>query len=159
MARRSPDGETRLDYVATLANPAAPTAAALNGGIPLTGFLVEWEFPETGSTIDTSDMGSSFNKQDAGTFGGDSARIVAYRDDVPADDDAWTALPRLTRGFFVERLFGGTDTAYASGQIVSVYEGVVAARSQPSRTRNTPLQFTATIALTAEVRHDVTVAV
>jgi hypothetical protein len=154
MARRSPDGETRLDFVATIANPNAPSAAALNAGVPITPHAVDWDFPETGSTVDTADMASSFNKQDAGTFGGDSGTINIYRDSTLANDDGWQSLTRLTRGFFVERLFGGTDTTYATGNKVSVYQGVVTARSMQGRTRNTPLQATLTVALTAEPIHD-----
>ena len=157
MARRSPDGESRLDFVLTLADPAQPTVTELGTAVPLTPFLLEWNFPETGNTIETSDMSSSFNKQDAGTYGGDAGTLTAYKDDIPADDDAWTALPRLTRGFFVERLFGGGDVAYAADDVVSVYPGVVTARSSQPRQRNTPLQFTVNVAITGEPLHDVDV--
>ena len=158
MARRSPDGESRLVFAATVANASAPTVAELAAAIDLTPFLLEWNFPESGNTIDTSDMSSSFNKQDIGTYGGDTATLTAHRDDVTADDDAWAALPRETRGFFVERLFGGADTAFAAGQKVSVYRGAVISRAMQPRTRNTTLQFVANIAVTAEPAHGVTVA-
>jgi hypothetical protein len=166
MARRSPDGESRLVFAATLANPAAPTVAELNAAVDLTPFLLEWNFPESGNTVDTSDMASSFNKTDAGTYGGDAGTLTGYKDDVAGDDLAWTALPRLTRGFFVERLFGGADAAFQAGATgppavpadrVSIYPGVVTARSPQPKTRNTPIQFEAMIAITGEPKHDVTV--
>lgn len=157
MARRSPDGESRLDYVATIADPEAPTAAELNAGVPLTGHLLEWNLPESGNTIDTADMGSSFNKQDLGTFGGDAGTLTAYRDDETANDDAWSTLPRLTRGYLVERLFGGSDTTYAAADVVTVYQGAVSARSLQGRTRNTALQFQVIWAMTGEPLHDIAV--
>jgi hypothetical protein len=157
MARRSPDGESVLYFVTTIADTSAPTVTELNAGTDLTPFLMEWSFPESGSTIDTSDMASSFNKTDAGTYGGDSGSLTAYRDDVAADDDAWTALPRLTRGFFVERLFGGADEVFATADVVSIYGGVVTARSPQPKTRNTPIQFQAMVALTDEPLHGVAV--
>lgn len=157
MSRRSPDGESRLSYVAAIADPSAPTAAELNAGVPLQDFLLEWDFPESGNTIDTSDMGSSFNKTDAGTYGGDAATMTGYRDDESAEDDLWSSQPRLTRGYWVERLFGGSDVAFAAADVVSVYGGAVTARTLQGRTRNTAIQMQATVALTAEPLHDVAV--
>lgn len=163
MARRSPDGESRLDFYpdGTIVDLAAPSAATLNGAaaVPITPFALEYDFPESGQTIDTADLSSSFNKQDAGTYGGDSATLTAHRDSVSADDDAWTGLPRGTRGVFVERLFGGDEADYAAADEVSLYQGVVISRAMQSRQRNTTLRFAVNIAVTEEPKHNVAVVV
>jgi hypothetical protein len=157
MARRSPDGESRLSFVAAIADPEAPTAAELNAGIPLQDHLLEWNFPETDNDMDVSDMGSSFNKNDLGTYGGDSGTLTAYRDDDPDNDLAWATLKRGTRGFMVERLFGGSDVDFADGDVVSVFPGVCGTPAPQPRTRNTPLQIVAGWKMTGEPRHDVVV--
>lgn len=162
MARRSPDGESRLVFVPAdgIADTATPTATELNAVtvIDITPFAIEWDFPESGQTVDTADMSSSFNKQDIGTYGGDSGSVTIFRESVDADDDAFDALPRGTRGYFVERMFGGADEAFAAADKVSIFPGAVQARpAASSRQRNASLRTTVQWAMTAEPTHKVAV--
>lgn len=161
MARHTPDGDSRLVFVPAggLADPAAAAATELNAGtvIDITPSAIDWTFPESGSTADSADMSSAFNKQDIGTYGGDTGTINCYYDDTA--NTVWAALPRGTRGFFVERESGGASAAFAAADVVKIYGAGVTARSPQQRTRNTMLMFTVTAALTAEPVHDVVVAV
>lgn len=161
MARRAPDGESTLVFApdGTFADPEAPTAVELNDAavILLSPSIIDYDFPESGQTVDTADIGSSFNKTDVGTFGGDTATINFHRDSVEANDVAWASLPRLTRGFFCERLFGGQGVTFAADDIVDVYPGAVSARSMQQRQRNTSIRGMVSIAMTDDPVHDVTI--
>jgi hypothetical protein len=120
---------------------------------------LDWDFSESGQTTDVSDMASSFNKQDLGTYGGDAGSLTIYRhtEGSATSSAAWTALPRATRGHFVERLIGGPSATFAAAQTVSVYPGAVVSRGVQSRTRNTPITVQVSIAITGEPLHDIAV--
>lgn len=161
MARRSPDGESRLWFIAEadLTDPTEPAASEITSdGVDLTPYLREWDFPESGNTIDIADASSSFNKTAPGTFGGDTGTLTCYRGSEPGDDDAaWETLTRGTRGYFVERLFGGSDAPATAGDIVSVYEGTVISSALQRRARNEALTFVVSVSIEEEPLHNVEV--
>lgn len=117
------DGKTRVSWVPTIANNAAPTAAELNAGTTLTSVItpdgvVGFE-PET-AAVDNSSLASTFDTKTIGraSFGGTMLRLKK-QDGTDTARNLFTT--RGTTGYIVIRRWVDFDTAWASGQRVSVY--------------------------------------
>lgn len=158
MSRQGFTGNGRLWFVASIANPAAPTVAELTAGIDLTPFLVRDTLatPASASTLDASDASSRQNKTAPGNYGGDPVTATFHRESVTADDDAWSTLVPDTDGNLVVRRFGGSALAPAAGHKVEVYPGSVNTRVMASgdQTQRFDLNWTTD----GEVEQDATVA-
>lgn len=162
MAKTILDGIAQLHYVATIADPSAPTITEIEAGDDLSGFLRpggDWN-PLEGSTTDASDISSAFNKTARGTYGGQPFTAMFSNDDDPADDTAYNTLPRGTTGFFVVSFYGGSgaDGALAATDVVSVYAIDVYTRKRSAYTRNEIAVFQIDAAVTDEPNEDVTIA-
>ncbi|HXH57724.1 hypothetical protein [Iamia sp.] len=160
MARRGSTEVIRVWYVATLATPSAPSAAAVTAGVDLTPFLTRdgLTTPNSGSTLDVSDASSRQNKTAAGTFGGDPIELKLNRDDTPANDTAWVTLPRGTAGYIVVRRFGGSAVAATAAQKVEVWPVEVISRENAPIAENAKQMFTARCAIPGAVFDDATLA-
>lgn len=116
------DGRTRVSYVPTIANIAAPTTAELNAGLLLQSLLTPSGLsgfqPET-AKVDTSSLASVFNTARNGRTSFDSPMLELKKQDV--SDTAYTTLIRGTNGYIVVRSSITESTAYASTQAVRVY--------------------------------------
>lgn len=158
MARRGSTEVIRVAYVATIADTSAPTVAELTAGVNLTPFMLRngLSTPQTGSTVDTSDAASRQNTQAAGTYGGDNWSYRGYRDD--GTDTAWDTLEPGTEGFLVIRRFGGSDAAFAAADKVEVAPIEVVSRSMNDTADNESQNFTASLAVTGQVKTDAVVA-
>ena len=149
MARYIGAGNTEVFYVATLTTPSAPTAAQINAGTDLTGFLTDGgaSTPLDGSTVDIADMSSRFNKTQAGTFGGQTLTAEFFRD--TSADTAYTTLPRDTVGYLVFSREGfATAGTAASGDKVDVWPITVISRNMADIARNEAAKFVAECAVT-----------
>lgn len=153
MARRGYTEEIRVAFVATIASPAAPTVAELTAGVNLTPFLRRngLSRPQTGNTIDASDLASRQNKQAAGTYGGDSWTVRAYRDDTA--DTAWDTLEPGTDGYLVVRNFGGSGEAFAAADEIEVAPITVVSRSAADTADNEMQSFEAALAITGDIEY------
>lgn len=157
MARFIPDGVLKVRYVPTIVNKSAPSMAEINAGTDLTPFLRGLSTPLEGSTVDVSDASSKYNKTAAGTYGGQTVNGEFYRDDVAANDTAYSLLPRGTKGNFVIARRGGSGTggAIATGDKVDVWPIEVITRNPADYTRNEPTGFTVSCAVPGEPAEDV----
>lgn len=160
MARRGSTEVIRVWYLATLASPSAPSAAAVTAGVDITPFLTRdgLSTPNSGSTLDVSDASSRQNKTAAGTYGGDPIELKMNRDDTPADDDGWTTFPRGTEGYIVVRRFGGSAVAAAAAQKVEVWPIQVISRENAPIAENEKQMFTVRCAVPSAVFDDATLA-
>lgn len=148
MTRVIADGEVRITYVTSgVTSKTAPTTGELNGGTDITGFLQSLDTPLDGESVDSSDLSSAFNKTVAGTFGGGATGIF-HRDDTT--DTAWTTFPRNETGDIIIRRFGGSTTAWASGDSVETWPVRVITRSPATMDRNNVQTFTVNFATTDE---------
>ena len=148
MARRIYDGEIKVQWVPGLtgiANPLFPTLAEVNAGTDITGFLQSIDTPLEGEAVPSMDLSSAFRKTVAGPFGGDITSVM-YREDEVVDDDAFPLFPRNTTGWFVIRRFGGSDVAFANGNIVETWSVRVITRSPLAAESGTVQGFTANFA-------------
>jgi hypothetical protein len=116
------DGKTRVSWVPTIANIAAPTTTELNAGMLLQTLLTADGLggfqPET-AKVDTSSLASTFNTARNGRTSFDSPTLTLKKQD--SADTAYTTLIRGATGYIVIRSSIAEATAYASAQALRVY--------------------------------------
>lgn len=158
MPRLIHDGEVRVTFAPTIADPNAPTVAEVEtGATVMTPFIQTLDTPLDGDTVDASDLSSAYNVTAPGTFGGNPVTGTFHKDSVPANDTAYTTLPRLTTGFFVIRRFGGSGVAIAISDPVEVWPINVITRNPSAMNRNTLQTFTLEAAVSSPPSLDVAV--
>jgi hypothetical protein len=122
MADITADGKTRVYWVTTVANIAAPTTTELNAGISLQATLTADGLmglaPDT-ADVDTSSLASTFNTNVNGrtSFSGTGLRLKKQS----GTDTIFTTLTRDTAGYLVVRRSVAESTAWASTQACEVY--------------------------------------
>ena len=120
MPQYSNDGMLRVTIVNSIANIAAPTAAELNAGTHVTGFLTKdgVTTPADQNNVDVATLADTFNAQVPGSFGG-AIEMVGIRNNTV--DTLWNLITYgLTTNVVIRR---GVSTAsvFASAQKVEVY--------------------------------------
>ena len=122
MADIPTDGNTRVAYVPTIANIAAPTTTELNAGTLLQSVITSdglVGFEPTTSDVDNTALNSTFNTV---TIGRDqySGTMLRFKKQS-GTDTAYATLTRGTSGYIVIRRDIAETTAWASSQAVEVY--------------------------------------
>jgi hypothetical protein len=116
------DGRTRVYWVTTISNIAAPTTTELNAGIDLTSTLTADGLsgfqPET-AAVDTSSLASTFNTAVNGRSSFSNTRLRLKKQS--GTDTIFTTLTLDTAGYVVIRRSTTQATAWASSQGVEVY--------------------------------------
>lgn len=152
------DGKTRVYWVTTIANIAAPTTAELNAGISLQATLTADGLvgfkPET-ADVDTSSLASTFNTAVNGrtSFSGTMLRLKKQS----GTDTIFTTLVRDTAGYVVIRRSIAETTAWASSQACEVYPSLCGEVARMDPEPNTveryeiPIKVTSTPNLRAAV--------
>lgn len=158
MSDISSDGRTRVAWVTTIANIAAPTTTELNAGMLLQSTLTADGLmglnPET-ADVDTSSLASTFNTARNGrvSFSNVGLRLKKQT----GTDTIFTTLVKDTEGYLVIRRSVTEGTAWASDQEVEVYPVVCGEISRMNPEPNTveryeiPLKVTSTPNLRAAV--------
>ena len=120
MARYVHEGNTKVTFVTTLADTAAPSSASLTAGTELTTLLTKdgLQTPDTQNMVDSSTLADTFDAQVVGSWGG-SITLTGFRDDT--SDDLWDLAVYGTNGYLVIRRGLAWDTAWAASQDVEVY--------------------------------------
>lgn len=142
--------------------PAAPTlvpkASEVAAAIPLVEYLISLTASSQGNTVPTPKLSSLFEPSIPGTS---TAQFTAemYRDSDPAEDKAWTLLPRNTAGVFYIARFGGkgANLLPISGDIVEVWPVRVTSRSASAMSSNTAQTFTLTCSVPQEPNEEAVV--
>lgn len=154
----SADGKTRVSWVPTIANIAAPTTTELNAGMLLQSTLTADGLvgfrPET-ADVDTSSLASTFNTSVNGrtSFSGTMLRLKKQS----GTDTIFTTLVRDAAGYVVIRRSIAETTAYASAQAVEVYPALCGEIARVDPEPNTveryeiPIKVTATPNLRAAI--------
>jgi hypothetical protein len=159
MARRQAAGQLRVTFCTAIANQGAPTVAELNAGVDITATLGRdgLNSPTGGQSMDVSDVSSRFSKKAAGTYGGDDITLKGYRDSSNSADLLWTTFPPVsgslpggTTGFLVARRFGGSTTAWTTGDKVETYPVEVTSRQNDTIAENKAYSVTVMLAVNAE---------
>lgn len=153
------DGNTRVAFVGSIANQAAPTTTELNAGILLHSIitsdgLVGFE-PKT-SDVDNTALDSTF---DTVTIGRDKYDGTMLRfKKQSGTDNAFATLTRNTSGYIVVRRDISAATAWATGQVVEVYPVTCGQRRRLQPEGNTLTRWESDTKITAAPSLFVTVA-
>lgn len=135
-----------------------PTPAEVAAATELTDFIISLTATAQGNSVPTPRLKSLFETSIPGTS---SAQFTAemYRDEVKANDTAWTLLPRNTSGVFYISRFGGTGAGklpIATNDIES-WPVRVTSRAASAMSSNTAQTFTLTCSNPIEPNEDATV--
>ena len=120
MADLISDGYTRVTWVTTISNIAAPTTGELNGGVALESFITPDGLDITPSTasVDTSNVASTFSTNTVGRRG---YEINVTMKNQGFSAAPWTTLPYGTVGYLAVRRNNLAGAAWASAQKVEIY--------------------------------------
>ncbi len=164
MSRIIPNEKTWVGFVTTLDDDVTliPTDDEVAAAVKLSGFVISLNASSSGNVVPTPSFDTLFETSISGTT---QASFTAdfYRDNVSADDDAWTTLPRGTSGYFIVARFGGTGTGKPKLPIatdhVEVWPVVVTSRTMQNMSSNTVLSFTVTCSVPQEPNENATITV
>lgn len=153
------DGKTRVAWVTTIANIAAPTVAELTAGQDFTARVTPdgLNIPAETADVDNSSLASTFTTNRAGrrSF---SPEVTFKRGDSAGDDAPWTTLTYQTTGYLVVRRVLAYTTAWTAGQKVEVYPVECGERNSIPPAPNEVAKFTSQMKLRDEPNTNATVA-
>lgn len=145
-------GVTKVYWVASISNKAAPTRAELNAGTDVTGHISEnsgWKVES--DQVDSPDMDTRFTSQIVGRTKAENSSITYYTDKSGADVRALQ--PRDTAGFIV--WLDGGDVA---GYLMDVFPVRVSSLGKERSAKgDNPATVEIAYAITSEPAVDVTV--
>jgi hypothetical protein len=134
------DGNIKVTFAATVANPSAPTVSELNAGVPLEDVLLPdgLDTPADTADVDSSKLSSTFNTAIVGrrSF---SPSVSYVRGDHAAAVAAEQALVYQARGYLFVRRNQAATVAWAAGQKVESYP-VQAKQPNPAKPAANALQ-------------------
>jgi len=151
VARLTPDENSKIHIVDSIASVAAPTIGEIGAGTEVTPFLTPagLDTPEEGNDADVSSIASAHDLSVPATISGQPSGEF-YRDDGTGSttDDAWDAMARGTSTNIVISRFGGSgaSNAIATGDTVEVWPVRVSSRSNNRLIRGEALRFVAQFA-------------
>lgn len=150
MADITSDGKTRVYWVTSIANIAAPTTTELNAGIDLTSTLTADGLsglnPDT-ADVDTSSLASTFTTNVNGRTSFSNTQLTLKKQS--GTDTIFTTLVRDTAGFLVVRRSVAQATAWASAQGVEVYPALCEEVSRMDPAPNTVERYAIGLKITA----------
>lgn len=137
------DGNTRVAFVGSISNIAAPTVAELNAGTLLQSYITSdglMGFEATTAEVDTTSLASTFNTKTIGRddFSGTGLRLKkqTYGSDTP-----FSTLTRGTSGYIAIRRGITESTAWAADQAVEVYPVTCGQRKMLAPEANTVQRY------------------
>jgi hypothetical protein len=116
------DGFTRVAYVPTIANIAAPTTTELNAGILLQSVMTPdglTGFEASTADVDNSALNSTFSTVTIGRDSFSGTKLTFKKQ--ATGDTTYSTLLRGVTGYIVVRRYIAETTAWTSTQIVEVF--------------------------------------
>lgn len=149
MARYVHEGNTKVAWVTTISNIAAPTVAELTAGTDLSELLTKDGLSTPGSQnmVDSSTLADTFDAQRVGSWGG-GISLTGFRD--AASDTFWDLAVYGTEGFLVVRRGIPYDTAWTAGQDVEVYPAEMHEPAPNNTAANEEVRSTLAMAVTSQ---------
>jgi hypothetical protein len=137
------DGKTRVAWVASIANIAAPTVAELNAGLDLTPRITPDGLKIDPSTadVDTSSLASRFDTKETGRVGFEN-ELTLKRGSTTPEDLPYNTLLYGVHGNLVVRRGLDYETAWTIGQQVEVYPTACGEPANVSPAPNEVMKFT-----------------
>lgn len=150
MADITSDGKTRVYWVTSIANIAAPTTTELNAGIDLTSTLTADGLsglnPDT-ADVDTSSLASTFTTNVNGRTSFSNTQLTLKKQS--GTDTIFTTLVRDTAGYLVVRRSVAQATAWTTAQGVEVYPALCEEVSRMDPAPNTVERYAIGLKITA----------
>lgn len=144
------DGKTRVYWVTSIANIAAPTTTELNAGIDLTSTMTADGLsgfnPDT-ADVDTSSLASTFTTNVNGRTSFSNTQLTLKRQS--GTDTIFNTLTRDTAGYVVIRRSITQSTAWASTQAIEVYPALCEEISRMDPAPNTVERYIIGIKITS----------
>lgn len=154
------DGFTKVWWVGTIANKAAPTVAELNAGMALEDTMTAdglQGFAADTADVDNTSFSSTFNTVLPGRNSFSGTQLVLKKQD--GTDTIFNTLKvRNVAGHVVIRDGMDHNTAWAAAQKVQVFPVRTGLYSYEDRAANTVLRYRAPVKISAEPNQDATVA-
>jgi len=144
------DGKTRVYWVTSIANTAAPTTTELNAGIDLTSTLTAdglSGFNPNTADVDTSSLASTFTTNVNGRTSFSNTQLTLKKQS--GTDTIFTTLVRDTAGFLAIRRSIAQSTAWASSQALEVYPALCEEVSRMDPAPNTIERYVIGIKITS----------
>lgn len=152
--RFTPNEESYIGFAAVLTGTlSAPKLADITGAVDLTDTVMGLTASTTGQSVPTPSFRSKFETSIPGNVSA-SFSMDCYRYNVPAEDLAWTTLPRGTSGFMLIARYVTSGLHPVVGDTVEVWPIDVLSRSVPNMTSNTPVSTTITASVPTEPAED-----
>lgn len=136
------DGKTRVAWVTSIANPAAPTVAELTAGLDLTPRITPDGLKIDPSTadVDNSSLASRFDTKEVGRVGFEN-ELTLKRGSTVQEDLPYQTLLYGVHGYLVVRRGIDYETAWASDQNVEVYPTACGEPANVSPAANEVMKF------------------
>lgn len=143
------DGNTKVSFVSTIANIAAPTTTELNAGTSLETYITPngLQIKASTATVDTSNLASTFTTQGVGRRS--FAITVEMKRQTPTDV-AYNLLPYRTSGYLVVRRTTTASSAWVSGQVIEVYPVTTGEPELAPPAANEVAKFTSMMTVTSD---------
>lgn len=156
------DGNLRVVYVATLADPENPTTTELNAGTTkdLSCYITSDGFATSldEQTITDNRLCSRATYERPGRWQKQMTLSYVHNPDSPSNNVAYLTLPYLATGYIVARWGVPYETAWAAGDLVDVYPIQAGKPMKNPPAENTVLTVTQKMFITAESYDDAVVA-
>lgn len=151
------DGQTRVSWVTTISNSAAPTTAELNAGVALESFITPdgYSISTSTDTVDNTALNSTQNSALAGRRNDD---ISLTFKDQGRSAAPWTTFANVPTGYLVVRRGVASSTAWTASQKVSVYPCQAGYRQDEAPAANELQKFTVNFIISGAVNDAATVA-
>lgn len=152
------DGYTKISWVPTIANIAAPTTSELNAGTSLESLTTPDGLQISPSTakVDTSNVASTFNTEKVGRTSYDNS--ITLKRQSGTDTVFGTTMRKNQTGYLVVRRNIAATTAWASSQIVEVYPSETGEPQLSSPAANEVQKYTVPLTVTSAPNTNATVA-
>ena len=151
------DGLTRVSWVTSIANTAAPTAAELNAGVALESFVTAdgWNASTSTDDVDNSALNSTQNTVLPGRRS-DSIELTFKQQGK--SNAPWTTFAGNPAGYLVRRSGLSASTAWAASQKVTVYTVQAGFRDEKAPAKNELEKFAVDFKVTGAVVDTATTA-
>lgn len=155
----SNDGMTRVSWVSTISNTAAPTASEINAGVALESYITVDGLDLGGDTgaMDTTPLAGGQNTEAPGRRT-DTLEITMFHGASGEAGAPFTTFAARPSGYFVVRRLVANTTAFSAGQKVTVYPATVGDRWDQKPAANEPAKFKVKGFITGVVQQAVSVA-
>lgn len=157
MARLTHENNTKVHFVTTISNVAAPTAAEIAAGTNLTPYITKdgVNTPSNQNYVDSAGIDTNFDAQNVGSYGGAPLTLTMFRDDTD-ETDSWDLMVYGTAGYLV--IGRNSASGIAASDVVEVWPVEMHQPVMMQTAGNEMQKFTAGFAVTSAPTLDAVVA-